>query len=197
MQEMVHDIREQVETEIKKEKDEDSWRNEEDRMKRKKEDDTEWRERKSRRDQTKILKPVPKAVLMRSARKDKVKQQDAERKSRLNDLLNKLKVQEPKKKKRLRLRIQVGIDTIDDIGVDGECMYGILFSTVSACCTPKHCGHNVCCRLHGTTRMSWLNDILHEELLEKPWRWISRPIGYYPYKMLRNRSVKLVFQLSS
>ena len=49
-----------------------------------------------------------------------MKQQDAERKSRLNDLLNKLKVQEPKKKKRLRLRIQVGIDTIDDIGVDGE-----------------------------------------------------------------------------
>ena len=120
MQEMVQDIREQVETKIKKEKDDDSWRIEEDRMKRKKEDDTEWRERKSKRDQTKILKPVPKAVLMRSARKDKVKQQDAERKSRLNDLLNELKMQEPKKKKRLRLRIQVGIDTIDDIGVDGE-----------------------------------------------------------------------------
>ena len=121
----------------------------------------------------------------------------AKRKSRLNDLLNKLKVQEPKKKKRLRLKIRVGIDTIDDIGVDGECMYGILFSTVSPCCTPKHCGHNVCCRLHSTTRMSWLNDILHEELLEKPWHWISRPIGYYPNNMLRNRSVKLVFQLSS
>ena len=80
---------------------------------------------------------------------------------------------------------------------DCECVYGNLSSRVSPCCTPKHCGHNVCCRLHGTTRMSWLNDILHEELLEKPWRWISRPIGYYPYKMLRNRSVKLVFQLSS
>ena len=93
MQEMVQDIREQVETKIKKEKDEDSQRNEEDRMKRKKEGDKEWRERKSRRDQTKILKPVPKAVLM---------------------------MQAPKNKKRLRLRIQVGIDTIEDIGVDGE-----------------------------------------------------------------------------
>ena len=102
-------------TKIKRERDEDSERNEEDRTKRKKECDKEWRERKNRRGQAKLLRPVPKAVLMRSARKDEVKQQDAERKSRLAELLNELEVQEPKKKKRLRLRIQVGIDTIDDI----------------------------------------------------------------------------------
>ena len=91
MQEMVRDIREQVETEIKKEKDEDSWRIEEDKMKRKKEDNTEWRERKSKRDQTKILKPVPKAVLM---------------------------MQAPKNKKRIRLMIQFNMYSIEDIGLD-------------------------------------------------------------------------------
>ena len=120
MQETLQDIREQVATRVKSERAEERERNEEERRKRKKESDKKWRERKNRGGQAKLLRPVPKAVLMRSARRDEVKRQDAERKSRLAALLNELEEQEPKEEKRLRLRIQVGVDTIDDVGVDGE-----------------------------------------------------------------------------
>ena len=72
------------------------------------------------RKRKKVLKPVPKAVLLKSVRKDEVKQRDLYRKSRLEALLNELEEQEPKERKTLCLMIQIGIDDIVDIGVDGE-----------------------------------------------------------------------------
>ena len=120
MQETLQHIREQVATSTKRERDEDSERNEGERRKRKKECDKKWLERKNRGGEAKLLKPVPKAVLMKSARKDEVKRRDADRKSRLEALLNELEEQEPKERKTLCLMIQIGIDDIVDIGVDGE-----------------------------------------------------------------------------
>ena len=72
------------------------------------------------RKRKKVLKPVPKAVLLKSVSKDEIKQRDAERHSRLEALLNELEEQEPKERKTLCLMIQIGIDDIVDIGVDGE-----------------------------------------------------------------------------
>ena len=51
---------------VKSERAEERERNEEERRKRKKESDKKWRERKNRGGQAKLLRPIPKAMLMRS-----------------------------------------------------------------------------------------------------------------------------------